>query len=119
MKKNKNLTKVLYAFVVLSLMYTCYTLFDTYSSISAYYGDAITTTDKLLYVISNVFIPLMMTVVLYALAVMNETFGKLLPQDEVKVVVTEEKQAVVEEKVVVEDEVKEEVAVEKEEEIVA
>ena len=82
MKKNKNLTIVLYVFVVLALMYTCFTIFQSYSAVVSYYGSSATKSEVILYVISNAFMPFMMTVVLYALACMNETLFTLLPKEE-------------------------------------
>lgn len=83
MKKEKNLTKILYVFVVLSLVYTGYTLFSTYSALSTYItAGTITTAQIIETLISYCFNPVMLTVILYALACMNETLIKLLVRDE-------------------------------------
>lgn len=83
MKKEKNLTKILYVFVVLSLVYTGYTLFSTYSALSTYIAAGTITTDQIIEtLISYCFNPVMLTVILYALACMNETLIKLLVRDE-------------------------------------
>lgn len=83
MKKEKNLTKILYVFVVLSLVYTGYTLFSTYSSLSTYIAAGTITTAQIIEtLISYCFNPVMLTVILYALACMNETLIKLLVRDE-------------------------------------
>lgn len=83
MKKEKNLTKILYVFVVLSLVYTGYTLFSTYSALSTYIAaGTITTAQVIETLISYCFNPVMLTVILYALACMNETLIKLLVCDE-------------------------------------
>lgn len=76
MKKSKNLSIVLYVFIVFSLMYTCYVLFTSYSAFTAYYGTGGNLTDVLSYVIGNAYAPLMMTVILYALEEMNEIIRK-------------------------------------------
>ena len=74
MKKEKNLTKILYVFVVLSLVYTGYTLFSTYSALSTYIAAGTITTAQIIEtLISYCFNPVMLTVILYALACMNET----------------------------------------------
>lgn len=83
MKKEKNLTKILYVFVVLSLVYTGYTLFSTYSALSTYIAAGTITTAQIIEtLISYCFNPVMLTVILYALACMNETLIKLLVRDE-------------------------------------
>ena len=83
MKKEKNLTKILYVFVVLSLVYTGYTLFSTYSALSTYIATGTITTAQIIEtLISYCFNPVMLTVILYALACMNETLIKLLVRDE-------------------------------------
>ena len=48
MKKEKNLTKILYVFVVLSLVYTGYTLFSTYSALSTYIAAGTITTAQII-----------------------------------------------------------------------
>lgn len=83
MKKEKNLTKILYVFVVLSLVYTGYTLFSTYSALSTYIAAGTITTAQIIEtLISYCFNPVMLTVILYALACMNETLIKSLVRDE-------------------------------------
>lgn len=83
MKKEKNLTKILYVFVVLSLVYTGYTLFSTYSALSTYIAAGTITTAQIIEtLISYCFNPIMLTVILYALACMNETLIKLLLRNE-------------------------------------
>lgn len=83
MKKEKNLTKILYVFVVLSLVYTGYTLFSTYSALSTYIAAGTITTAQIIEtLISYCFNPVMLTVILYAFACMNETLIKLLVRDE-------------------------------------
>lgn len=83
MKKEKNLTKILYAFVVLSLVYTGYTLFSTYSALSTYIAAGTITTAQIIEtLISYCFNPVMLTVILYSLACMNETLIKLLLRNE-------------------------------------
>ena len=83
MKKEKNLTKILYVFVVLSLVYTGYTLSSTYSALSTYIAAGTITTAQIIEtLISYCFNPVMLTVILYALACMNETLIKLLVRDE-------------------------------------
>ena len=83
MKKEKNLTKILYVFVVLSLVYTGYTLFSTYSALSTYIAAGTITTAQIIEtLISYCFNSVMLTVILYALACMNETLIKLLVRDE-------------------------------------
>lgn len=83
MKKEKNLTKILYVFVVLSLVYTGYTLFSTCSALSTYIAAGTITTAQIIEtLISYCFNPVMLTVILYALACMNETLIKLLVRDE-------------------------------------
>ncbi len=72
MKKSKNLSIILYVFVFLSLTYTCYVLFTSYSAFSSYYGDKAGVGEMLGYVIGNVYAPLIMTVILYALVEINE-----------------------------------------------
>lgn len=97
MKKEKNLTKILYVFVVLSLVYTGYTLFSTYSALSTYIAAGTITTAQIIEtLISYCFNPVMLTVILYALACMNETLIKLLVRDEES---KEEKKEVPEQKV--------------------
>lgn len=97
MKKEKNLTKILYVFVVLSLVYTGYTLFSTYSALSTYIAAGTITTAQIIEtLISYCFNPVMLTVILYALACMNETLIKLLVRKEE---VKEEKKEVPEQKV--------------------
>ena len=97
MKKEKNLTKILYVFVVLSLVYTGYTLFSTYSALSTYIdAGTITTAQIIETLISYCFNPVMLTVILYALACMNETLIKLLVRKEE---VKEEKKEAQEQKV--------------------
>ena len=97
MKKEKNLTKILYVFVVLSLVYTGYTLFSTYSALSTYIAAGTITTAQIIEtLISYCFNPVMLTVILYALACMNETFIKLLVRKEE---VKEEKKEAAEQKV--------------------
>lgn len=97
MKKEKNLTKILYVFVVLSLVYTGYTLFSTYSALSTYIAAGTITTAQIIEtLISYCFNPVMLTVILYALACMNETLIKLLVRKEE---VKEEKKEAVEQKV--------------------
>ena len=97
MKKEKNLTKILYVFVVLSLVYTGYTLFSTYSALSTYIAAGTITTAQIIEtLISYCFNPVMLTVILYALACMNETLIKLLVRDEE---VKEEKKEAPEQKV--------------------
>lgn len=97
MKKEKNLTKILYVFVVLSLVYTGYTLFSTYSALSTYIAAGTITTAQIIEtLISYCFNPVMLTVILYALACMNETLIKLLVRDEES---KEEKKEAAEQKV--------------------
>lgn len=97
MKKEKNLTKILYVFVVLSLVYTGYTLFSTYSALSTYIAAGTITTAQIIEtLISYCFNPVMLTVILYALACMNETLIKLLVRKEE---VKEEKKEAAEQKV--------------------
>lgn len=72
MKKSKNLSIVLYVFVILSLIYTCYVLFTSYGAFSSYYGEQAGVGQMLGYVIGNAYAPLMMTVILYALVEINE-----------------------------------------------
>lgn len=97
MKKEKNLTKILYVFVVLSLVYTGYTLFSTYSALSTYIAAGTITTAQIIEtLISYCFNPVMLTVILYALACMNETLIKLLVRKEE---VKEEKKGAAEQKV--------------------
>lgn len=97
MKKEKNLTKILYVFVVLSLVYTGYTLFSTYSALSTYIAAGTITTAQIIEtLISYCFNPVMLTVILYALACMNETLIKLLVRKEE---VKEEKNGAAEQKV--------------------
>lgn len=97
MKKEKNLTKILYVFVVLSLVYTGYTLFSTYSALSTYIATGTITTAQIIEtLISYCFNPVMLTVILYALACMNETLIKLLVREEE---VKEEKKEAQEQKV--------------------
>lgn len=97
MKKEKNLTKILYVFVVLSLVYTGYTLFSTYSALSTYIAAGTITTAQIIEtLISYCFNPVMLTVILYALACMNETLIKLLVRKEEA---KEEKKEVPEQKV--------------------
>lgn len=97
MKKEKNLTKILYVFVVLSLVYTGYTLFSTYSALSTYIAAGTITTAQIIEtLISYCFNPVMLTVILYALACMNETLIKLLVRKEES---KEEKKEVPEQKV--------------------
>lgn len=97
MKKEKNLMKILYVFVVLSLVYTGYTLFSTYSALSTYIAAGTITTAQIIEtLISYCFNPVMLTVILYALACMNETLIKLLVRDEES---KEEKKEVPEQKV--------------------
>lgn len=97
MKKEKNLTKILYVFVVLSLVYTGYTLFSTYSALSTYIAAGTITTAQIIEtLISYCFNPVMLTVILYALACMNETLIKLLVRDEES---KEEKKEALEQKV--------------------
>lgn len=97
MKKEKNLTKILYVFVVLSLVYTGYTLFSTYSALSTYIAAGTITTAQIIEtLISYCFNPVMLTVILYALACMNETLIKLLVRKEE---VKEEKKEAPEQKV--------------------
>lgn len=80
MKKGKNLSHVLYVFVILSLMYTCYVLFSTYSTFSNYVamGQA-DTTQLILALVSYSFTPVILTVILYALANISEMLTKLMP----------------------------------------
>lgn len=83
MKKEKNLSKILYVFVVLSLVYTGYTLFSTYSALSTYIAaGTITTVQIIETLISYCFNPVILTVILYALANMNETLVKILMKRE-------------------------------------
>lgn len=90
MKKEKNLSKILYVFVVLSLVYTGYTLFSTYSALSTYIAaGTIETTQIIETLISYCFNPVMLTVILYALASMNETLIKILAGKEEKIQVDE------------------------------
>lgn len=97
MKKEKNLMKILYVFVVLSLVYTGYTLFSTYSALSTYIAAGTITTAQIIEtLISYCFNPVMLTVILYALACMNETLIKLLVRKEE---VKEEKKEAAEQKV--------------------
>lgn len=101
MKKEKNLTKILYVFVVLSLVYTGYTLFSTYSALSTYIAAGTITTAQIIEtLISYCFNPVMLTVILYALACMNETLIKLLVRDEES---KEEKKEAPEQKVEVDE----------------
>lgn len=83
MKKAKNLSVVLYVFVVLSLIYTCYVIFASYSQLSAYVtAGTATMMDVLLSLVSYAFTPLILTVILYALATMNDMFIQTLFKQE-------------------------------------
>lgn len=101
MKKERNLSKVIYVFVVLSLIYTCYVLFSSYSILSAYVSVGQATTQQMIEsLISSSFIPFMITVILYALASMNDMFIQQFEKNQEKPVVetTEEKSEVKETK---------------------
>lgn len=75
MKKERALSKILYVFVVLSLIYTCYMIFKTYDAYSEYVVQGtISNVEVIELVISSMFMPLVMTVILYALASMNDMF---------------------------------------------
>ena len=83
MKNAKNLSKILYVFVILSLVYTGYTLFSTYSAISSYVSaGSITTGQVVETLISYCFTPAILTVILYALANMNEILIQFLDKQE-------------------------------------
>lgn len=70
MKKEKNLRVFLYVVLVLSLIYSCFVIFQAYGTWSAYYqGIAYSAIDLLTYIISTSYIPICFTVVFYVMIV--------------------------------------------------
>lgn len=87
MKKCKNLSIVLYGFAILSLVYTCYILFNSYSSFTSYYATSNYEFSALFqYVAASGFQPLMTTVILYALARFAEIVMELFPHPAVETI---------------------------------
>lgn len=91
MKNNKVIKITLYVCSLLALVYTGFTLFSTYESVTAYYeayNAEIGAMDMITSLISNAFVPLMFAVVLYALAYIVEGVQSIY--SEFEVVSTEE-----------------------------
>ncbi|EOS60381.1 hypothetical protein C815_01438 [Firmicutes bacterium M10-2] len=70
MKKEKNLRIFLYVVTILSLIYTCYTVFQAYGTFTSYYqGIAYQFLDVFAYVISSCYAPLCFTILFYVMIV--------------------------------------------------
>lgn len=68
MKKEKNLRIFLYVVTILSLIYTCYTVFQAYGTFTSYYqGIAYQFIDVFAYVISSCYAPLCFTILFYVM----------------------------------------------------
>lgn len=68
MKKEKNLRVFLYVVLVLSLIYTCFTIFQAYATWSVYYqGMSYDPIELIAYLVSNCYVPLCFTVIFYVM----------------------------------------------------
>lgn len=68
MKKEKNLRVFLYVVTILSLIYTCFTLFQAYATFTSYYANmAYSFGDVFVYVLSSCYAPLCFTIIFYVM----------------------------------------------------